>query len=230
MLVYFALSLAIIMAVCFIVFQTLGDGILSCILKLFASVTFVVLGISGFATSSSMTYGVSIVGLLMLGGAAFGLVGDGILALKDIDESRDFINILCGTISFAVGHIFYYIALIDYAGFSFIPLAVGAALDCIIIIVSMLGMKLNFGKLLIPTIIYAFILSTTMVQAIYGAIVLHGSVASILLAIGFVLFLLSDLVLSLIYFVPKKDKKLVITNLTLYYLAQILIMFAIFFL
>lgn len=230
MLVYFALSLAIIMAVCFIVFQTLGDGILSCILKLFASVTFVVLGISGFATSSSMTYGVSIVGLLMLGGAAFGLVGDGILALKDIDESRDFINILCGTISFAVGHIFYYIALIDYAGFSFIPLAIGAALDCIIIIVSMLGMKLNFGKLLIPTIIYAFILSTTMVQAIYGAIVLHGSVASILLAIGFVLFLLSDLVLSLIYFVPKKDKKLVITNLTLYYLAQILIMFAIFFL
>lgn len=230
MLVYFALSLAIIMAVCFIVFQTLGDGILSCILKLFASVTFVVLGISGFATSSSMTYGVSIVGLLMLGGAAFGLFGDGILALKDIDESRDFINILCGTISFAVGHIFYYIALIDYAGFSFIPLAVGAALDCIIIIVSMLGMKLNFGKLLIPTIIYAFILSTTMVQAIYGAIVLHGSVASILLAIGFVLFLLSDLVLSLIYFVPKKDKKLVITNLTLYYLAQILIMFAIFFL
>ena len=230
MLVYFAFSLAIIMAVCFIVFQTLGDGILSCILKLFASVTFVVLGISGFATSSSMTYGVSIVGLLMLGGAAFGLVGDGILALKDIDESRDFINILCGTISFAVGHIFYYIALIDYAGFSFIPLAVGAALDCIIIIVSMLGMKLNFGKLLIPTIIYAFILSTTMVQAIYGAIVLHGSVASILLAIGFVLFLLSDLVLSLIYFVPKKDKKLVITNLTLYYLAQILIMFAIFFL
>jgi len=230
MLVYFALSLAIIMAVCFIVFQTLGDGILSCILKLFASVTFVVLGISGFATSSSMTYGVSIVGLLMLGGAAFGLVGDGILALKDIDESRDFINILCGTISFAIGHIFYYIALIDYAGFSFIPLAVGAALDCIIIIVSMLGMKLNFGKLLIPTIIYAFILSTTMVQAIYGAIVLHGSVASILLAIGFVLFLLSDLVLSLIYFVPKKDKKLVITNLTLYYLAQILIMFAIFFL
>ncbi len=230
MLVYFALSLAIIMAVCFIVFQTLGDGILSCILKLFASVTFVVLGISGFATSSSMTYGVSIVGLLMLGGATFGLVGDGILALKDIDESRDFINILCGTISFAIGHIFYYIALIDYAGFSFIPLAVGAALDCIIIIVSMLGMKLNFGKLLIPTIIYAFILSTTMVQAIYGAIVLHGSVASILLAIGFVLFLLSDLVLSLIYFVPKKDKKLVITNLTLYYLAQILIMFAIFFL
>lgn len=230
MLVYFALSLAIIMAVCFIVFQTLGDGILSCILKLFASVTFVVLGISGFATSSSMTYGVSIVGLLMLGGAAFGLVGDGILALKDIDESRDCINILCGTISFAIGHIFYYIALIDYAGFSFIPLAVGAALDCIIIIVSMLGMKLNFGKLLIPTIIYAFILSTTMVQAIYGAIVLHGSVASILLAIGFVLFLLSDLVLSLIYFVPKKDKKLVITNLTLYYLAQILIMFAIFFL
>lgn len=230
MLVYFALSLAIIMAVCFIVFQTLGDGILSCILKLFASVTFVVLGISGFATSSSMTYGVSIVGLLMLGGASFGLVGDGILALKDIDESRDFINILCGTISFAVGHIFYYIALIDYAGFSFIPLAVGAALDCIIIIVSMLGMKLNFGKLLVPTIIYAFILATTMVQAIYGAIVLHGSVASILLAIGFVLFLLSDLVLSLIYFVPKKDKKLVITNLTLYYLAQILIMFAIFFL
>lgn len=230
MLVYFALSLAIIMAVCFIVFQTLGDGVLSCILKLFASVTFVVLGISGFATSSSMTYGVSIVGLLMLGGAAFGLVGDGILALKDIDESRDFINILCGTISFAVGHIFYYIALIDYAGFSFIPLAVGTALDCIIIIVSMLGMKLNFGKLLIPTIIYAFILSTTMVQAIYGAIVLHGSAASILLAIGFVLFLLSDLVLSLIYFVPKKDKKLVITNLTLYYLAQILIMFAIFFL
>lgn len=230
MLVYFALSLAIIMAVCFIVFQTLGDSILSCILKLFASITFVLLGVAGFATSETMTIGISSVGLLMLVGSVFGLVGDGILALKDIDETRDFLNILCGTISFAIGHIFYYVALIQYAGFSFIPLATGALLVAIIMIVSMLGMKLNFGKLLIPTIIYAFILSTTMIQAFYGAIVMGGSLASILLLVGFVLFLLSDLVLSIIYFVPKKDKKLVILNLTLYYLAQILIMFAIFFL
>lgn len=230
MLVYFALSLAIILMVNFIVFQTLGDGILSLILKLFASIAFIVLGIVGYATAESMTYGTSIVGLLMIAGAGFGLVGDGILALKEIDTSRDFLVILSGTISFAIGHIFYYVALILFAGFSFLPIAIGAALDCIIVVVSLLGLKLNFGKLLAPSIIYAFILATTMVQAVYAAIVIGGSVASILLCVGFVLFLLSDLVLSLIYFAGKKDKKLYITNYTLYYLAQILIMLAIFFL
>lgn len=230
MLVYFALSLAIILMVNFIVFQTLGDGILSLILKLFASIAFILLGIVGYATAESMTYGTSIVGLLMIAGAGFGLVGDGILALKEIDTSRDFLVILCGTISFAIGHIFYYAALILFVGFSFLPIAIGAALDCIIIVVGLLGLKLNFGKLLAPSIIYAFMLATTMVQAVYAAIVMGGSVASVLLCVGFVLFLLSDLVLSLIYFAGKKDKKLYITNYTLYYLAQILIMLAIFFL
>ncbi len=229
MLVYFALSLAIIMAVNFILFHTLQDGILSLILKLFASISFIVLGIAGYATATSMDYGASAVGLLMLAGAGFGLVGDGVLALKDIDKTRNFLVILSGIIAFSIGHIFYYTALITYAGFSFLPIVIGAVLDMIMLVVSMLGLKLNFGKLLIPTIMYAFMLCTTMVQSIYGAIVMGGSAASIILAVGFTLFLISDLVLSLIYFAGKETKALYITNYSTYYAAQILIMLALFF-
>ena len=232
MLVYFALALSIIMTVNFIVFQTLRDGVLSFVLKMFASVCFIVLGIAGYATSVGMGLGSSTIGLLMLGGACFGMVGDGVLALRELEDKRDFFITLCGMIAFAIGHIFYYTALILLAGFSFLPLVIGAIITSLIMIVSTLVMKLNFEKLFIPTIVYAFMLATTMVQAIYVAIVLGGSLASILLAVGFVLFLLSDLVLSLIYFIPQNrgDKKLYVINYTLYYLAQILIMFAIFFL
>ncbi len=226
MIVYLVLSLAIILAVNFIVFQTLGNGILSCILKLFASIAFIALGIAGIAFGDGTTN----IGLLFILGAGFGLVGDGVLALREMDDgSKDFLIILNGIVSFAVGHIFYYVALVQYAGFTFWAPVIGTILTCAIILVSIFAMKLNYHKLLIPVVMYAFMLTTTMVQAIFGAIVMGGSVFSILAAIGFTLFLASDLVLSLIYFVPNKDKRLVITNYSLYYPAQILIMLALFF-
>ena len=229
MLVYFALSFAILLAINFIVFHTLGNGTLSCILKLFASVAFLLLGIVAFATADSLTYGTSLAGLLFLAGAGFGMVGDGVLALRELDEKRLFLITLSGIIAFAVGHIFYFAALIILADFTFWSLAIALVLTAGIFTVSIKVMKLDFGKLLIPCVVYAFMLCATMVQAIANAIVLGGSIMSILLAIGFVLFLASDLVLSLIYFAGKKEKFMTVTNYILYYLAQILIMFAIFF-
>ncbi len=229
MLVYFALVFAVLLAINFIVFHTLGNSILSCILKLFASVAFISLGVVGYATAESMTYGTSIIGLLFLLGGAFGMVGDGVLALRDIDTEKDFMIILSGIIAFALGHILYFAALILSVGFSYWSVIVGAAITIIVMIVSTKAMKLNFGKLLVPSAIYAFMLSATMVQAIITAVVMGGSLYGILLAVGFVLFLLSDLVLSMIYFAGKKTKFMTTTNYILYYLAQILIMFAIFF-
>ena len=226
MVVYLVLSLAIILAVNFIVFQTLGNGFLSCILKLFASIAFIALGIAGIAFGDGSTN----LGLMFILGAGFGLVGDGVLALREMDDgSRDFLIILNGIVSFAIGHIFYYIALVQYAGFTFWAPVIGTILTCVIMLVSIMVMKLNYRKLLIPVVTYAFMLTTTMVQAIFGAIVSGGSIFGILTAIGFTLFLASDLVLSLIYFVPNKDKKLPVINYSLYYPAQILIMLALFF-
>lgn len=229
MLVYFALSFAILLAINFIVFFTLGNGILSCILKLFASIAFIVLGLVGFATAESMTYGASIVGILFLAGAGFGLVGDGILALLEIEHNKNFLIILSGENAFAIGHIFYFTGLILMAPFTYWSVIAAAVLTAIIFVVAIKGMKLNFGELLIPSIIYAFMLSTTMIQSIAGAIMLGGSVFSIMLAVGFTLFLLSDLVLSMIYFGGQKNKVTTSTNYALYYAAQIIIMFAIFF-
>ena len=140
MIVYLVLSLAIILAVNFIVFQTLGNGILSCILKLFASIAFVALGIAGVAFGD----GTSNIGLLFILGAGFGLVGDGVLALREMDDgSKDFLIILNGIVSFAVGHIFYYVALVQYAGFTFWAPVIGTILTCVIILVSIFAMKLK---------------------------------------------------------------------------------------
>ena len=229
MLVYFALSFAILLAINFIVFHTLGNGTLSCILKLFASVAFILLGVVAFATADGLTYGTSLAGLLFLAGAAFGMVGDGVLALRELDTERHFLITLSGIIAFAIGHIFYFVALLILAEFTFWSLVASLIFTTGLFVVSIKVMKLDFGKLLIPCVIYAFMLAATMVQAIANAIMLGGSIMSILLAVGFVLFLASDLVLSLIYFGGKKDKIMTTTNYVLYYLAQILIMFAIFF-
>lgn len=82
-------------------------------------------------------------------------------------------------------------------------------------------MKLNFGKNIAITFAYTFILYFVTVLAVVLACY---NIAFLSLAIGFVLFTLSDLVLSMQYFGDKADSNACqIANHTLYYLGQIVI-------
>ena len=88
-------------------------------------------------------------------------------------------------------------------------------------------MKINFGKFLAHAITYTVILTF---MSIYTIALSIYDTRYILMAVGMVLFLLSDLVLSPMFFAGKQDDKvLCVINHTLYYAAQICIATFLFF-
>ena len=131
-------------------------------------------------------------------------------------------------ISFAIGHIVYFIALLLLADltppFSFLvchnhPISVG--------ILFLKADENKFRKFLAHAITYTVILTF---MSIYTIALSIYDTRYILMAVGMVLFLLSDLVLSPMYFAGKQDDKvLCVINHTLYYAAQICIATFLFF-
>lgn len=221
MIVYFALGFAVLLAVAFIIFQTLNKAHLSLILKTVASFGFITLGVLAVNTSTEFT-----MGLLMLLGGVCGLIGDVFLAIREWKNENESKVILSGICAFSVGQALYYAVMVVLYGFSIWPLVAGVVITGLVFL-SGHFMKMNYKGLVVPAYIYAFILATTMSQGFYAMLTTNFSIAGILLFAGFVMFLLSDLVLSFIYFLPQKNNKLYIPNYAAYYAAQILIMFAI---
>ena len=106
---------------------------------------------------------------------------------------------------------------------------IAAALTALIFTVSLFLMKMQFGKFLIPSIIYAFLLTLFLACTIIAGFLTAFTVPIIMLVVGAGLFLLSDLVLSMIYFDGHESNALVIINHVLYYAAQFLIALSIYY-
>lgn len=165
--------------------------------------------------------------LFILLGLMFGMLGDILLALKEIYKPHEAQYLNGGFLSFAIGHIMYIIGFGMYANksadllvLSFIALAIGAVIATIIIVNSS-RMSLDFGQFKIQTYAYTFVLCITTCFMVALAIMVSKLW---IVASALILFLLSDLFLSFIYFAPRKNTKANWgLNLGTYYLAQILI-------
>lgn len=84
-------------------------------------------------------------------------------------------------------------------------------------------MKLDFGKFAVHALLYGFCLMFMSALGI-GLAIVAGTRELIVFAVGMVLFLLSDMVLTTMYFGGKpRDKVLCTVNHALYYAAQITI-------
>ena len=100
-------------------------------------------------------------------------------------------------------------------------LGCGAVLTIAIMFVSK-KMKLEFGNFLWQTIAYSFILTFMTVFTLVLAIVNGGLWLTFA---GMLLFILSDIILSMQYFGGKIDSKpLIVVNHALYYAAQIVLL------
>ena len=95
-------------------------------------------------------------------------------------------------------------------------------------------MKMQFGKFLIPSIAYAFLLCWFVVLGALYVKPAQGSASAGILLAGAILFVLSDMVLSMTYFSKPADyerkgmlnpesRLMIIVNHVTYYLAQFLI-------
>ena len=201
----------------------------SLIFKSLTSVCFILTSLC--ALRISLTFGDAAgYGLFTTAGLLFGLLGDVWLDLRYNCRSESVTYTFAGFIAFAVGHIFFLIALIRYcmngagAGFVLIPFILAAVLGVGIVAAGPV-LHLDYGVFKKITVIYAALLISSALVS--GSLLIHSAFGSVRLRfffIGSVLFLLSDLILSGTYFGQGKDRPVdIISNHVFYYGAQFLI-------
>ncbi|MDR3293010.1 MAG: lysoplasmalogenase [Clostridiales bacterium] len=169
---------------------------------------------------------------LIAGGLLFGLIGDILLDLKFIDAKNADLYTYGGMTVFAVGHILYISAVIYLFGLNIWSILIAAAIALVIaaaiVVVTLKVMKFKYGKFLILAALYSFLLLFFTAISVVALIQANSALQKIalLLTIGSISFLASDMILSMTYFGGKKGRLYLIPNHVLYYAAQFLIAFS----
>lgn len=203
-------------AAAFIYFERQEKYLPAVILKGLASLMFVILGILGSRLCGDKSFA-----KLVVAGLVLGCVADVLLNLRFVIPSIGKKIFLVGILVFLSGHVVYLCALI--------PKCRNLALCLIIgIVLTALVMKWIFTKITAEKafkIFGVFYIGAIMLMTCVaiGNLIAKPSGANILFALGAVLFLVSDIVLILNTFGKETKFSLRITNLSLYYLGQILI-------
>lgn len=169
-------------------------------------------------------------GVMILVGLAFGMLGDIYLDQKWVYPNDMKKYLYAGFVSFGIGHLFYIPAMVRAAGIELKWLLIPAAAGLVVAVGNLLlekPMKQNFGEYKAIVTIYGFILAFMAATAVTCA-VLTGKKTFIVFAAGGVFFLLSDLILSPMYFGEGKNTPMnFILNHVTYYLGQYLIAFSV---
>lgn len=225
-------SVTAVLATLFILIRAKHGACISGLMaKTIASFAFVMTAIFGLMAVKDLEIANFVLVVL---GLLCGMVGDIVLELKVIYKEDGGSYLPYGMIAFGLGHIFYFSSICFFAK----DMGVGTTLPMVIafgaaviltaatLITASKVMKLNFGEFLPHTIFYTFILNFVTVFAL----IIGFSIPLILImALGLLLILISDLVLSMQYFGGKEDNKLLhILNHSIYYLGQIAIVVFIF--
>jgi len=216
------ICVASIMAIAFMIIRLKSKPVCGMLAKTAASVAFVLMGFIGIYENCGGFSEVLLLGLVL------GLVGDIVLEMKLVDTERSDYYFLGGTTAFGLGHIAYLVALCLYAsaidtGFqseALISIVIAVAASAVII-GSARFMNIHFGKFIIPVAIYTLLLTY---MTAFSILLFLSNADLVLLAVGMLAFLLSDMSLSTMYFGDKPDSKgMFIVCHVLYYGAQICI-------
>jgi uncharacterized membrane protein YhhN len=226
-MVYFILVIAVILAGVYILTEIKSEPLKAFAVKGLASFGFISLFIVSVYENNAYQTNSIIVCFFALGMVA-GLMGDLYLALRPLrPKSENHQIILYGTICFAIGHLFYYLALLNYGTFSIWGIIISLIITIATFMISKL-MKLNWGASKYPSIVYSFMLFLVAGQSFINAVHVNFISFSLIVFLGALLFGISDLVLAQIYFKDCKRKGFIVLNLSLYYAAQILLAFSLF--
>ena len=222
---YLALVAGIIAAIAFLIIRVKKGGVAGLLAKTVASVLFI---ITAFAAVKVNPNGLDWFMYVALG-LIFGMIGDIVLDLKVVYPEKSSTYLLSGMIAFTIGHIFFITGMGIHYG---IHWAVPVVAVIVGIAAVLLGpvMKLDYGKFKIPSMLYGMTLAFTTCMSGYVMVVSNYAITYILMFVGAICFLLSDLVLSSMYFGKDKNTPTnVVINHALYYVAQLLIASTVFF-
>ncbi len=167
-------------------------------------------------------------GLPIVIGGVMGLLGDVYLDQKWIHLNHKDKYLILGFLNFGLGHLFYISAVATNADFTakdfIIPIVAAIVIPVFNEILSK-PLKQDFGKFRWIVFAYGAVLSFMMGTAV-SAFIKTGETAHLIFAIAGASFLVSDIVLSAIYFTPDNRKVTVgrfVINIVTYYIAQYLI-------
>ncbi|MCD7827526.1 MAG: lysoplasmalogenase [Clostridiales bacterium] len=222
------LIIDIISLVVFLRFRLQTNSVKACMLKGFTSIVFVAMGAA--AAGHALGQEKFAFALFILVGLVGGLMGDVWLDLKWIYPSDNDSYTFAGFGAFMLGHLVYIAALlIYYADWSkplyvIIPIIIAALVAGGMLVLEK-PMKMNYGKFKVITVIYSAIL--TYMTFLSGSLALMDRFetrTTVIMFIGGVFFMISDLILSGTYFGEGKNRPVdVVTNHVTYYVAQMLI-------
>jgi len=220
------LILAVIGAViqgCFIGAEHKEKYLGAVILKGTAAVLFCVIGFLALSGAENRSFA-----KLIVAGLCFGALGDICLNLRFLFPSVGQKIFLGGVAAFLTGHILYLIAMIPLSRSLLLCLIIGvlAAAALLVWMFRVLRVKLAF-KIFGVLYIGAIVLMTSVAM---GNVITGPSTAAWMHAIGALLFTASDIVLIFNTFGTTTRLSMRITNLSLYYLGQLLIAQSLFFL
>jgi uncharacterized membrane protein YhhN len=223
MLYYIVLAVGVVVSLVFCYKRRLGYSVNNLLFKSVSSLCYLLTAVFALINNSgAYTYG----SLIIMGGS-LGLVGDILLDLKGIyrKDEKKYLN--GGFIFFLVGHIFYTSSIIYSLKMKWWIILIAAVVSIIIGIanVAMANItKVHFGAYRRIVVIYVAFLAMTTMTSIASLFVSGFQKGYVLMCIGSVLFLLSDVVLSNTFFGRGKDKPIhLFVNHFLYYAGQYLI-------
>lgn len=205
-IVYALLALGVLSLALFLYVRVKKGGILGLLTKTLASIFFIATAVVAFMFNPACD---RFFGMFIVLGLVFGLLGDVFLDLKYCYPKDNDLYTFTGMGCFAMGHISYLLGiyLTFYTGdllTLLIPIAVAVVFAAVVIVGGpMLGMK--YGKFKVPALIYAFLL-TFMLCANAAFMIVSFSPFWLVMTLGGLMFILSDLALSQTYFVYKKKE------------------------
>lgn len=223
MFYYIVLAVGVVVSLVFCYQRRLGFSIKNLLFKSVSSLCYLLTAVFALIhNSDAYTYG----SLIIMGGA-LGLVGDILLDLKGVYKQDEKVYLKGGFIFFLVGHIFYTCAVIyslKIQWWIILLCAVASAVIGVVTVAMANVMKVHYGAYRRIVAIYVAFLAMTTLISIAAAIISGFQKGYILMAIGSVLFLLSDAVLSNTFFGRGNDKPIhYFINHFLYYAGQYLI-------
>ncbi len=218
---YWALLIVGILATAvFLVLRVKRGGIAALYAKAVASLCFIATAIA--ATNENRLF--LDFGSFMTFGLVFGLLGDVWLDLKWIYLQDKDSYLYSGFIFFLLGHVCFVTAVFKVGPYTPSSLVVAFAAALVIAFVAILmekPLKMHYGKFKWIVFLYSFMLALTMTMAMTLAVITGFDKMWTVMSVGGLLFLLSDLVLSGMYFGESKNTSFnIVLNHTLYYAAQ----------
>ena len=207
----------------FIYYEKKEKYVLAVILKGLASLMFVLLGYWCASNTGNSEFAKYVkIGLIL------GLIADILLNLRFVFKTKGKIVFLVGILVFLSGHILYLCALIPSVNNVILPLIIGILLTTVII--KWIFTQIEAAKAF--KIFGVFYIGAIVIMNCFAFANLLQDMSNtryIIFTIGAIAFLISDIVLILNTFGKTTKFSLRITNLSLYYIGQLLIAFSLMF-